>query len=556
MAFKPGSFDYHPKKGYNLGMTNITHTVQLKDFVTNDMPEDVVEIDILYKEEDSPSIYVVDTLKPSDYPTVPDAGGGFQNNWNLNQYEISKENIMSTLPSNQLLRSYDNVPLTAVAQDITGNRVVYGNYTQNYNLGVGYKPHILHELVHDTSTLKSVKSLREYQLGVVFTDKYGRETPVLTNNTGSLKVEKSQGINKNKIQASLNNNANPLDMEFFKFYIKQTSGEYYNMAMDRWYDAEDGNVWVSFNSADRDKINDDTVLVLKKVVAIENEAPDFIKIKKTVVSDKAHAEGSVDTNIFLDGGDLPGEGSTTFSIAYHDDGTHIYSNTVIKDIYNKAQHQGEEFYFQIKSSAGTTSTKPIKIAKINITDENWESSVALTKFDIVLEEPFTSSINSFTDDSTGLNSSKILDTNRAVFWSYKKENRAEFDGRFFVKIFQEDTFKEYVMDNTSAEVTEYNTLWDQKVYSFDYDSHDLVWKNASGNMPGGSSHYYVSNTNNGNSPKWDHYIDATDDVATDGSSGSLDNWKICAAYFRGINIHRVEKSNTPGWESYGINKIP
>lgn len=34
--------------------------------------------------------------------------------------------------------------------------------------------------------------------------------------------------------------------------------------MDRWYDAEDGGVWVSFPSSERNKIDDDTVLYLKK----------------------------------------------------------------------------------------------------------------------------------------------------------------------------------------------------------------------------------------------------------------------------------------------------
>ena len=32
-----------------------------------------------------------------------------------------------------------------------------------------------------------------------------------------------------------------------KYYIKETSNEYYNIAMDRWYDAEDGNVWIFMN---------------------------------------------------------------------------------------------------------------------------------------------------------------------------------------------------------------------------------------------------------------------------------------------------------------------
>ena len=37
-------------------------------------------------------------------------------------------------PENQLLRSWDNVPKKALAQEITGNRIVYGNYEQNYDI--------------------------------------------------------------------------------------------------------------------------------------------------------------------------------------------------------------------------------------------------------------------------------------------------------------------------------------------------------------------------------------------------------------------------------------
>ncbi len=42
--------------------------------------------------------------------------------------------IHAVLPSNQLLRPYDNVPRKALGQEIVGNRLVYGNYLQNYNL--------------------------------------------------------------------------------------------------------------------------------------------------------------------------------------------------------------------------------------------------------------------------------------------------------------------------------------------------------------------------------------------------------------------------------------
>ena len=48
--------------------------------------------------------------------------------------QITSEMVRSAIASNQLLRPWDNVPRTAKAQEIVGNRIVYANYLQNYNL--------------------------------------------------------------------------------------------------------------------------------------------------------------------------------------------------------------------------------------------------------------------------------------------------------------------------------------------------------------------------------------------------------------------------------------
>jgi hypothetical protein len=78
----------------------------------------------------------VDTIRPDDSDVL-----GILNKWNYilngNSYSIEKETINSVVPSNQLLRPWDNVPRKALAQDVTGNRIVYGNYIQNYDLFVG-----------------------------------------------------------------------------------------------------------------------------------------------------------------------------------------------------------------------------------------------------------------------------------------------------------------------------------------------------------------------------------------------------------------------------------
>ena len=97
-------------------------------------------------------------------------------------------------------------------------------------------------------------------------DKYGRETPVISNSSGTFKLPKSNAPLANRLDVSFNGTAVPQDMKHTKFFIKETSNEYYNLAMDRWYEAEDGNIWLSFPSSDRNKVDLETFLILKKAL--------------------------------------------------------------------------------------------------------------------------------------------------------------------------------------------------------------------------------------------------------------------------------------------------
>ena len=322
IAFIPGTFDYMPKKGYNLGMVNNVRSLKLRDWRPKNTPEDVVSIDLLYKESTSPNVYTVQTFEKDTKSTSASNNGGttpaYQNWWtneaaakgngdNFGEYTITSELIHKVLPSNQMLRPWDNVPRKALAQEITANRLIFANYVQNYNLraldGSLVQPEF--SVVLDSvdysidgpsynkpkEPMKSLKSMRTYQIGVVYADRYGRETPVLTHDSGSIKLPKNKAKLKNTLSISLLGEA-PNWAESYTFYIKETSNEYYNVAMDRWYDAEDDTVWISFPSSERNKITDRSILILKKehntdryvdsdnkykVLDIKSEAPEFIK---------------------------------------------------------------------------------------------------------------------------------------------------------------------------------------------------------------------------------------------------------------------------------------
>ena len=98
-------------------MENQLRIVELSDFDTGD--DNVSEIEILYKESANQNIYTLKSIKRIDFEDT---------------YEITKEQIHSVLPNDQLLRAWDNVPKKAKAQEVTSNRIIFGNYKQNYDI--------------------------------------------------------------------------------------------------------------------------------------------------------------------------------------------------------------------------------------------------------------------------------------------------------------------------------------------------------------------------------------------------------------------------------------
>jgi hypothetical protein len=497
VAFQPGAFDYHPRKGYNLGMTNRVNKVDLFNLVTSSTPKDVMSIDILFKDESSPNIYVVDTIRPDDSNAL-----GALNKWNSilggNSYSIEKETINSVVPSNQLLRPWDNVPRKALAQDVTGNRIVYGNYVQNYDLVVDtgtnlqkYVPQFTFEwgeyeafeYVGGTSintrlsgTGKSIKSLREYQLGVVFVDKYGRETPVISNETGTKKLEKGKADKYNRINVSINTNSgfpNHEDLKYFKFYLKETSGEYYNMAMDRWYDAEDGNVWLAFPSSDRNKVDIDTFLILKKgtdtddlvtdaarykVIAIENEAPDFIKTRRQLAVSIAHSvlKDMYGTTL----GDGPIQGRDSFELNYK---AFLTTPGVHLDEYKEGK-----LYIEWEDPITKQVSDRYEIVSI---DNDFDNGIAATnflplsaaKYSVQLAKDLGDDVNFITNDPTGLNATRINYGIKTNIYKYTVQNRPQFDGRFFVKIYEDETFQANV-EKSFKDGLGYRILNSKKVF--------------------------------------------------------------------------------------------
>ena len=154
-VFNAGNYAYSPKDGYNLGMQNNIEEILIKDFYNENIPKDVVAIEFVFKSQKSENVYSFKTIKRSVISkgsnainTLVSTSSGYQKiSFETDNITISKKLFGYTLPSDQLTRVFDAVPKKAVAQEIQANRLMYANYTQDYNLidatGNYIKPEIL-----------------------------------------------------------------------------------------------------------------------------------------------------------------------------------------------------------------------------------------------------------------------------------------------------------------------------------------------------------------------------------------------------------------------------
>jgi len=152
----------------------------------------VIEIDILYKESDGLAVQLVDKISRDGIEGFEQLGGTD----NVVVYNYQGDKPYRTLPSADLIRVFDKVPVRAYGQEIIGNRIVYSNFqTQhtppeslNYNVGI-YDKNAFSLATSDDEAVPSssiveypmhtVKQNRNYQVGVVLSDKFGRQSTVL-----------------------------------------------------------------------------------------------------------------------------------------------------------------------------------------------------------------------------------------------------------------------------------------------------------------------------------------------------------------------------------------
>lgn len=121
-AFIPKGFSFDYSNYVNAGMQNLANACEI---TYNSGGPLVVGIDLLFKEMGDSTIKVIEKLDKSELGLADDTEY---------TYFFDNSKIYTILDDAEILRLYDNVPHTAQAQTIMGNRLMYGNYKDGYDV--------------------------------------------------------------------------------------------------------------------------------------------------------------------------------------------------------------------------------------------------------------------------------------------------------------------------------------------------------------------------------------------------------------------------------------
>ena len=292
----------------------------------------------------------------------------------------------------------------------------------------------------------SVKSDRDYQIGLTWIDSRGRQTPVFTEKDANVVINKSNCDTQNTLRATAVNTASggldaPSWATHYKFYVKDNGNTYHNLAMDRFYFAEDGNIWLSFPSSERNKVAEGEYIILKKehdgntaikknnrykILDISNEAPPFVRNKRQRI------------------------GTATISVT--SDGTPYSSFSTTKRVVKfrgPTASVAEKFHNAFNDNSGIqfltadfqTASRIYQIDHGGPTGEiTTVGTDDFAEFVIKLEDIFDTTDSAFTT----LGPSSFVDA-EAIMYKDVPTPLPEFEGRFFVKVRQNSILRSRVI---------------------------------------------------------------------------------------------------------------
>lgn len=257
IAFNGKPFQYDFSINSNESMINAFNKVVITVNTGNEL---VTGIRLVFKESNSNTPYVIDTYDKEEE--------GWSDNQEV-EIDFINNKRTSVLPQDELFRIYDAVPKLANTLETIDNTIAVSDYTENYNLidvndnpvNIDMSLVAIDSVITGSVATQSVKTIRDYEVGVVYLDEDKRMTSVLTSKNNTVNIPGIKSNLGNRLQLSLNHLA-PSFATHYRIFIKQSKYEYNTLVPTLFYN--DGVfVWIKLESGEQDKIKEGDYLIVK-----------------------------------------------------------------------------------------------------------------------------------------------------------------------------------------------------------------------------------------------------------------------------------------------------
>lgn len=276
VAFQPKDYVLDYNIGNNKSMVNRYNEAFITVFTGNEF---VKEVQVLMIDTRSLNVYIVETIKKQSQ--------NISNNV-FTTFTFSNNKTYSIITYDQVTRLFDNVPLFAKAQEFVGNRIMYGNYTQFYDIlnpvrmSVGYESMVN---PNPGEPIQTFRSDRDYEIGLVYLDEYGRSTTTLTSQDNSIYIPPTQSDKGNSLVVKIYNTP-PTWATNYRLVIKQSKESYYNLFPIYFYTKNQFRYFL-IHESDRDKVPVGKYVIFKS----DASGPTYSNKKYKVLELKLQEEG-------------------------------------------------------------------------------------------------------------------------------------------------------------------------------------------------------------------------------------------------------------------------
>lgn len=299
-AFFPKPFKYDYSEQSMPSMVNSNNQVNIE---FNTGSANVTEVQLVFIDSNNQNGWIIDDFDKAKL--------GYGND-QIISFAFFNNKVKRALPKEILRKYFDNVPKTNLCQTMINGRLLYAHYKENYDIvdsndqkieidydleletvdnteiieitdynedGTPYTENIT---VPTLNPLHTVKSNRDYQIGVVYTDGHGRSSTILLSKTDTIYIPNSNSVTGNSIIVNLRHKP-PKWATHYRFFVKQNKKNYDNIFPSLFY--EDGVYrWIKLEGADKEKVKEGDFLIVKSDT--QNPIDNLVKVKVLEVKEQ------------------------------------------------------------------------------------------------------------------------------------------------------------------------------------------------------------------------------------------------------------------------------